>query len=46
MLFNNSIIFALVVYVLTLIIALMVAGLIMLIGWAVKSRGGKTAEEK
>lgn len=39
--FNNPILFALVTYGLTLVIALMVAGLILIIGRAVKARGKK-----
>ncbi len=42
--FGNPVIFALITYGLTLVIALMVGGIITLIGWAVKSRGEKGAE--
>ena len=44
--FDNPIIFALITYGLALVIALMVAGIITLIHWAVKSRGGETAKEE
>ena len=46
MLFDNPILFALVTYGLTLTIALMVGGMIMLIGWAVKSRRAKATKEE
>ena len=44
--FDNPVIFALITYGLALVIALMVAGMIKLIHWAVKSRGGEAAEEE
>ncbi|MFC2033272.1 hypothetical protein ACFLUB_01960 [Chloroflexota bacterium] len=44
--FDNPIIFALITYGLALVIALMVAGIITLIHWAVKSKGGETASEE
>jgi len=44
--FDNPVIFALITYGLALVIALMVAGIITIIHWAVKSRGGETAEEE
>ena len=39
--FDNPVLFALMTYGLTFIIALMVGGLITLIGWVIKSRGAK-----
>ncbi len=44
--YDSPVIFALITYGLTIVIALVVAGIIMLIGWAVKSRGQKAAEEE
>ena len=42
---DNPVLFALITYGLTLVIALMVAGIIKLIGWAVRPRGKKAAKE-
>ena len=46
MLFDNPVLFALMAYGLTLIIALMVAGMIAVIGWAVKPKGKKATREE
>ena len=46
MLFDNPVLFALMAYGLTLIIALMVAGMIAIIGWAVKPKGAKAIREE
>ena len=46
MLFDNPILFAIIAYCLTLAIALMVAGMIMLIGWAVKPKKAKAIKEE
>ncbi len=42
---DNPVIFALITYGLTIIIALLVAGLISIIGWAVKAGDKKAAKE-
>jgi hypothetical protein len=42
---GNPVVFAIIVYGLTIAIALMVSGIIWLIGWAVKSRGARVNKE-
>jgi len=44
--FDNPVLFALMTYGLTIIIAFMVGGIITLIGWVIKSRGKKATEEE
>ena len=44
--FDNHIVFALITYALAAVIALMVGGIITLIHWVIKSRGGEPAEEE
>ena len=44
--FGNPILFALITYGLTVVIALMVAGIISVIGWAVRFREGKSVKEE
>jgi prepilin signal peptidase PulO-like enzyme (type II secretory pathway) len=45
LMFGNPIIFALVTYGLTIVIAFMVAGIIWVISWAVKARSARTKAE-
>ena len=44
--FDNPILFALMAYGLTIVIAMMVGGIITLIGWVIKLRGKEAAAEE
>ncbi len=44
--FDNAVVFALITYGLAFVIAMMVAGMIKLIHWAVRSKGEAAAKEK